>query len=138
MPWMFVLTLLAFGQDWPDCQPNGSYSFRQVKGSVRRMTSNHIYAGWDDKAFSRAGDMVSVAILQTLDDSEMTSSALAEVLAIIRSAFACPSRCVIATSDRQPRVTLLLLEHLRNNTAESSQSEIDETKQYVLRQTGNH
>ena len=119
------------------CHPNGSYSFKQVKESVRGVTTQHIHTGWDEKAFNRAGDLVSVAILQTLDDSEMTSSqSLGEVLSIIRSAFACPTRCVTAESDRQPRVTLLLLEHLHNSVTESLQSEIIQTKEYVLQQTG--
>ena len=139
LPMMTVMTLLAFGQSWQDCNPNGSYSFKQVKASVRRVTTQHVYTGWDDKAFSRAGDLASVAILQSLDDRQMTSSqTLAEVLSIIRNAFACPSRCVTADSDREPRVTLLLLEHLHNNTSGKAQSEIDDTKDYVLKQTGDH
>ena len=41
LPTMLVMTLLAFGQDWQDCHPDGSYSFKQVKDSVRRMTTKH-------------------------------------------------------------------------------------------------
>jgi len=136
---MLVITLLAFGQHWQDCHPNDSNSFKEVKDSVRRMTTTHLYTGWDGKAFSRAGDLASVAILQSFDDSQMTSSqTLVEVLSIIRDAFACPSRCVTATSDREPRVTLLLLEHLHNSSSGKAQSEVDDTKNYVLKQTGNH
>ena len=133
MPAVFVMTLLGFGQDRQDCQPSDSYSFKQVKGAVRRVTTTHIFTSWDDKAFSGSGDLVSVAILQTLDDSEiMSSRTLHEVLSIIRNAFACPSRCVTSASDRQPRVTLLLLEHMYNSATGIAQSEIDETKKYVL------
>jgi len=134
---VFIIALLASGQDSQDCKPSSSYSFKQVKDAVHRVTTTHIYHGWDDKVFNRSGDLVSVAILQTLDDGEMMSSrTLGEVLSIIRSAFACTSRCVAAGSDRQPRVTLLLLEHLHNNTTGSAQSEIDETKEFVLQQAG--
>jgi len=133
LPAVLVLVLLAFGQDWQDCHPNGSYSFKEMKDAVRRVTASHIYTGFDSKIFNRSGDLVSVAILQTLDDNEiMSSRTLGQVLSIIRSAFACSSRCVTAASDRQPRVTLMLLEHLHNGTAGSAQSEIDDTKSYVL------
>ena len=128
-----VMTLLAFGQDWQDCHPNGSHSFKELKNAVRGVTTTHIFYGFDDKTFSRSGDLVSVAILQTLDDNEMMSPrTLGQVPSIIRAAFACPSRCVAAAGDRQPRVTLLLLEHMHNAAAGSAQSEIDETKNYVL------
>jgi hypothetical protein len=137
LPAVFIMALLAPAQDSQDCKPDGSCSLKQVKDSVHRVTTTHLYTGWDDKAFNRSGDLVAVAILQTLDDGEMMSSrTLGEVLSIIRSAFACPSRCVTAGSDRQPRVTLLLLEHLHNNTTGSAQSGIDETKEFVLQQAG--
>lgn len=135
LPAVFIMALLASGQDLQDCKPDGSYSFQQVKDSVHRVTTTHISFGFDEKVISRSGDLVSVAILQTLDDGEiMSSRTLGEVLLIIRNAFACPSRCVRAASDRQPRVTLLLLEHLHNNTTGSAQSEIDETKKFVSQQ----
>src|SRR6266700_2728301 len=36
-----------------------------------------MYTGWDEKTFNRSGDLVSVAIPHTPDDSEMTSPATA-------------------------------------------------------------
>ena len=79
---------------------------------------------------------MSLAIVQTLTDDEMTSSeTLEEVLYILREAFACSSRCITASSDRQPRVALLLLEHLHNNTSGKMQSAIDETKEFIVRQS---
>jgi hypothetical protein len=59
---------------------------------------------------------------------------LKDVLTILRAAFACPRRCVSAIGDRQPRVTLLLLEHLRNSTRGTMQSDIDDTKTFILEQ----
>jgi hypothetical protein len=76
-----------------------------------------MYTGWDEKTFNRPGDLVSVAILATLNDSEMTSpETVRDVLTILRAAFACPRRRVIAIGDREPpdidifggRETLLL------------------------------
>src|SRR5947209_4102686 len=98
-PLLVVITLfvssLASGQDWKDFRPEGEYSFNQVKDAVRRVTTTGAYTGWDDKAFSRSGDMVAVAVLQTLDDEDMASRQGARnVLVILRMAFGCPSYCV--------------------------------------------
>jgi hypothetical protein len=76
-----------------------------------------MYTGWDDKAFSRSGDLVVVAILETLDDGEMASPEGAKnLLVILHEAFGCPQRCVKAVNERRPRVTLQLLKHLREIT----------------------
>lgn len=90
---MLPATISASAQDWQHCKPDGSYSFTEVKDTNRRVTTSHIVTSWDDKAFNRSGDLVSLAIVQTLTDKEMTSPrTLQEVLSIIREAFACPSR----------------------------------------------
>jgi hypothetical protein len=68
-----------------------------------------------------------------LPDNQMNSrQTLGEVLLVLHEAFACPSRCVTAPSDRQPRITLLLLEHLQNKSSGKMQSEIEETKEFIL------
>lgn len=114
---VFLVALVASGQDWQDCKTDTSYSFKEVKGSVHRVTTSRMYTGRDEKTFNRSGDLVSVAIPQTLNDSGMTSpERLKFVLWILREAFACPNRCVSVIGDRQPRVALLLLEHLRKKT----------------------
>jgi hypothetical protein len=110
-----LLALAASAQDWQDCKPEGDDSFNDVKAAVYRVTTTGMYSGWDRKTFNRSGDLVAVAVLKTLDDSEMTSKEHAkEVLLILRSAFDCPQYCVKVTDDRHPRMTLLLLEHLRS------------------------
>jgi hypothetical protein len=132
---IFPLTIPAPAQDWQHCKPEGSYSFTEVKEAVRRVTTSHIYFSWDEKMFSRSGDLASVAIVQTLTDKEMTSpKTLESVLGILRAAFACTSRCVTAPSDRQPRVALLLLEHLDSNASKQMQTSIDETKKFIIQQ----
>ena len=96
------LIIAASAQDWENCKPDGSYSFAEVKASVCRVTTSHMYTGRDDKAFNRSGDLVS--LVQTLTDKKMTSSeTLPEVLLILRTAFACASPCVTVSSDRHPR-----------------------------------
>jgi len=132
---VFLGTLAARAQDWQTCKPEGDYSFNDVKGAVHRVTSSGMYSSWDEKTFSRSGDLVAVAVLKTLDDSEMGSSEHAkDVLLILRSAFACPQRCVKVSDDRRPRMTLLLLEHLSEITKGKMQTDIEELKQFVTEQ----
>jgi hypothetical protein len=65
----------------------------------------------------------------------MTSpETLKDVLLILHFAFECPHRCVLAIGDQQPRVTLLLLEHLQHTASQTLQSKIEETKRFILRQ----
>ena len=134
---MFVVfwALIAPAQDWQACKPEGDYSFNDLKAAVHRVRSSRMYSGWDEKTFNRSGDLVAVAVMKTLDDSEMVSSEHAkDVLLILRSAFTCPHRCVKVTDDRRPRMTLLLLEHLNEITRGKIQADIEEAKQFVLQQ----
>ena len=132
---VFLGTLAATAQDWQACRPQGDYSFNDVKAAVHRVTSSHLYSSWDDKRFNRSGDLAAVAVLKTLDDSEMASSENAKaVLLILRSAFACPERCVKVTDDRRPRISLLLLEHLNEITHGKMQADIEQAKQFVIQQ----
>ena len=132
---VFLGTLTAPAQDWQACAPDGDYSFNDLKSAVHRVTSSGMYSGWDEKVFNRSGDLVAVAVLKTLDDTEMASSECArQVLMMLRSAFECPQRCIKVTDDRRPRVTLLLLEHLSEITRGQMQADIEKAKQFVLQQ----
>ena len=134
----FPLVLFALGasaQDWQQCKPDGDYSFNDVKAAVHRITSRGMYSGWDEKTFSRSGDLVAVGILKMLSDDEMSSPrGSKDVLNIVRAAFACPQRCVKVNDDRIPKVTLLLLEHLDDITHGTIKSDVSETRQFVLKQ----
>lgn len=119
-----------------DSNPDEFESFSQLKESVHRITTQHIYTGWDAKAFNRSGDMVAVAIVKAIPESELTSPAtVKEILGILHSAFACPSRCIAAPDNRQPNVTMLLLEHLRTRASGPIQAEIDQTTDFISLQT---
>ena len=132
---VFLGAIVARAQDWQGCKPQGDYSFNDVKAAVHRVMSSQMYSSWDEKMFYRSGDLVAVAVLKALDDSEMASSENAkEVVRILRSAFACPDRCVKVTDDRRPRMTLLLLEHLNAVTRGKMQADIEDAKQFVLQQ----
>jgi len=77
---------------------------------------------------------VALAAIQSLSDDELTSpQTLEEVLLILRYAYACP-RCVEPQSNREPRVALLLLEHLHNKTHGKMQASVDETKDIIMQQ----
>lgn len=134
---VFVLlgSIIASAQDWQACKPEGDYSFNDVKAAVHRVMSSRTYTGWDEKTLNRSGDLVAVAVLKTLDDSEMSSPESAKwVLMVIRSAFACPQYCVKVTDDRRPRMTLLLLERLNEITGEIMFTDIEEAKHFILQQ----
>ena len=133
-----LLAIASPAQDWQHCKPTGDYSFNDLKAAVHRVTSLGGYSGWDEKIFNRLGDLTAVAVLKTLDDSEMTSTEGAKwVLMVVREAFACPQKCVQVADDRQPRISLLLLEHLNEITHGKMRADIEEVKQFILEQSGN-
>jgi len=133
--WVVFLGLAASAQDWQTCKPEGDYSFNDVKAAVYRVTSSGMWTGWDTKTFNRSGDLVAVAVLKTLNDTELVSKEHAkEVLEILRNAFACPQDCVEVIDDRRPRMTLLLLEHLNEVTRGKMKPDIEEVKQYIVQQ----
>jgi len=112
-----------------DCRVDGAASFTDVTSAVLRFTTQHMYTGWDAKIWNRSGDMAAVAIVKTIPDPQMTSpNTLRDVLFILHEAWACPSRCIKSSSDQQPNVTVLLLEHLHAKTSGPIQSEIDKTR----------
>jgi hypothetical protein len=56
---VFLVALVASGQDWQDwqdCKTDTSYSFKEVKGSVHRVTTSRMYTGGDEKTLIRSGD----------------------------------------------------------------------------------
>jgi hypothetical protein len=129
---ILLAAVVVFGQD----SKPGEYELSQLKDSVHRITTQHIYSGWDEKAFNRSGDLVAVAIVKTIPEAELTSATtVKEILGILHSAFACPSRCITAPDNRQPNVTMLLLEHLRTRSSGPVQAEIDQTKDFINQQT---
>jgi DNA-binding transcriptional regulator YbjK len=129
------LAAAVWAQDWQECKPEGDYSFNDVKAAIHRVMSTQMYSSWDEKMFYRSGDLVAVAVLKTLDDSEMADPDHAkDVLRIIRAAFACPERCVKVSDDRRPRMALLLLEHLNEITGGKMQADIEEVRHFILQQ----
>jgi hypothetical protein len=103
---------------------------------ARRVIESGAYTGWDEKAFVRAGDLGSVAIVRALpQESTVNPMQMRSVLLLVRASFSCLDRCVQSSDDKQPKVTLLLLEHLREQGPPDTQSDIDEVQTFVLKQT---
>jgi hypothetical protein len=127
--------ITASGQD---AKPDDFAHFDQVKDAVRHMILEMTDSGWDLKILRRSGDLVAITIVKTIPESELSSSTkLKGILAVLHVAFGCPSRCVESPGNRQPSVTMLLLEHLRNHAQATSQSEIDKTIEFIAQQTDN-
>lgn len=75
-----------------------------------------------------------MAILQTLSDAEMASpNTLNDVLLMLQTAFECPKSCLDVTDDQQPRITLLLLEHLQHIASHQMRWKIEETKLLLMK-----
>jgi len=131
-----VIVLAAMAACGQDCKPDDSASFARVKEVVGTITSGQLYTSWDEKVLYRAGDLTAIAIIKTMPDDVIISPETAKsVLLVLHFAFECPLWCVATPSDREPRVTMLLLEHLRNIGNEATQSEIEKTKKFILEQT---
>ena len=125
--------IAVFGQD---IKPDEFARFNQVKDAVRRIILENTEMSWDLKTLGRSGDLVALAIVKTMPESQLLSpTKLTGILAVLHEAFGCPSHCVESPSNRQPSVTLLLLEHLRNHAQATSQLEIDKTTEFVVQQT---
>lgn len=135
---LFFLVYLfgAIAVTGQDSKPDDFAQFNQVKDAVRRMVLENTDTGWDYKIVARSGDLVALAIVKTIPESQLSSpTKLTGILAVLHLAFGCPSRCVESPSNRQPSVALLLLEHLRNHAQATSQSEIDKTTEFIVQQT---
>jgi hypothetical protein len=70
----------------------------------------------------------------TPNDSPVNPTQIRLLLTLVRASFSCLDRCVQSSDDKVPRVTLLLLEHLREHGSPDTQSDIDEVQTFVLKQ----
>jgi hypothetical protein len=83
------------------------------------------------------GLAISIALLKILDDQDIRNPAtVRDFLPIIRSAFSAPQFASVE-SDKKPRVTLFLLEHLQQEINDVQvRLEIEQTINFVRAKTG--
>jgi hypothetical protein len=116
-------------------QECGSQQLVSLTEMARRVIEVGYYTGWDSKAYNRAGDLGSVAIVRAMpNNSPVSPTQIRLLLTLVRESFSCLDRCVQSSDDKVPRVTLLLLEHLREHGSPDTQSDIEEVQTFVLKQ----
>ena len=127
------VVLLLGPQQLP--QGNDPYSLLNVRSAMDNLSKGVVFGG-DMKTIPRLGDACSIAILKLVDRQDLSErKTVVVVLAMINNAFAHPDQISI-NLDREPRVTMFLLDYLLETVKESEvQSRIRWTIQYVKQQT---
>jgi len=87
---------------------------------------------WVDKHLSRLGDASSVVLLRTgIAEKQLTPGELKQVLYILDTSFSC-GFCIEEKENKNPRITLALLELLKFKYTDASlQASIDETTKTI-------
>jgi hypothetical protein len=128
----FAISLSAQSED---ADP---YSIRVVKDALAMRSGGQIVIrSWSQKHLSRLGDSVSIALLKILEGSDLKNpEKVRDLLPIVRDSFSQP-QFISIEADRKPKVTLFLLDHLRQNIADAQvQREIEQTMEFVKERTG--
>jgi hypothetical protein len=113
------------------------YSISLVKHALlMRADGQRVVQSWSVKNISRLGDGVSIALLKILDERELLNpTTIAQFLPIIRDSFSQPGLIAFAV-DKQPNVTLFLLDFLKQKTTDSQAlAEIVKTVEFVKEKT---
>ena len=133
-----LLPAQMYSQECGSSSSTQPVSLTHLTQMARRVIESGAYTGRDEKAFVRAGDLGSVAIVRALPkDSPINPMQIRSVLTLVRTSFECLDVCVLSADDKEPRGTLLLLEHLREHGSPDTQSdhEIEDVQTFVLKQT---
>jgi hypothetical protein len=118
------------------CKPDDFSPLDNLKETVHRVVEAGTITGSDDKLLSRSGDMAALAVVKALPDAELTTpDNIARVLDVVHLSFSCLDRCVESCSDRQPRLTLLLLDHLHQHSTGRLRARVEDTRKFVLRES---
>ena len=97
-----------------------------------RSKGKKVIHSWSAKRLTRLGDAASVALIQILDNDDFNNREIVQdFLPIIRDSFSVPS-AVAREIDRNPMVTLFLLNYLKRNTTDTEAlAEIERTIRFV-------
>jgi hypothetical protein len=131
---VFTLVVSSKGQQ----ESSDPYSMKVVAGALAmRSGGRTVIISVTQKQLSRLGDGVSIALLKILDQQELIdANRVRDYLPIIRDSFAEP-QLISADVDRKPKVTLFLLSYLLRNIADGQvQHEIQQTIDFVEKETG--
>jgi hypothetical protein len=137
-----VLAIFVFGgiACAQDCKSDEFSSFSNVKSAVHSWMASPkgmvVSDSFRETAIQRSGDSAAVAIAKTVSDADLESpTTMTRVLYILRMAFS-GADVIEVCSDRQPRMTLILLEHLRHFQNGRFDAEIDKARSLILHEQG--
>lgn len=101
----------------------------KMNSGGRRMTHS-----WSQKRLVQLGDGVSVALLKILSPDDLRNpERVREFVPIIQACFAQPS-AISLEANRDPRVTLFLLDHLRQDIDDPEVRELIRQTEELVRQ----
>jgi hypothetical protein len=111
------------------------YSITLVQSALKAH-SQGVLLSWIEKRLSWCGDRVSVALLKTLSEHDLSNPETIETfLPIIRQSFSDPQG-ISVDLDKKPSVTLFLLKYLKQNVPDArAQQGIEETIKFVEEET---
>ncbi len=112
------------------------YSIQFVRNNLQ--TTRALPGGlWSSafKDFQRLGDGVSIALLKILEDQDLKDHKTVQAcLSLIHDSFSYPP-IISITVNRKPKVTMFLLNHLKQNATDPQmKQDIEKTIQYVAQQ----
>jgi hypothetical protein len=120
-----LLSLLAIHACLAQDRPMSS------EAMVQNALRTGVVDGHVDKYFKRAGDAGAVTMMRVLGEKHPSDNQVDEILVFLTDAFS-ELRSVEVPSDREPRVTLLLLRYLDYSTQSAVlKSRIADTRSYV-------
>lgn len=116
------------------------YSLESVRAGLKQfgMDSDMISdTGFITKRIVRLGDAASIGVLKIVDPEKLKERRTCEAyLLLVKTAFACPNKCISLEVDKDPKVTLFLLDYLHERVKEDwLQLEIYDAKAFVKAQT---
>jgi hypothetical protein len=108
------------------------YSVRAVKELLKQPVG--FSSGFSEKQVQRLGDRLSIALLKIYSEEELTNpESIKRYLPLVQDAFRFP-KLVPLSEDRQPRVTLVLLEFLLSRTRDENLKKQISTTERIIRE----
>jgi hypothetical protein len=130
---LLMVTLVSGQSEAPDPY------FMSLVGAELKMNSDgqRVISSWSQKRLATLGDRVSVSILKILQPAELRDPQTVQTcLFIIEEAFTQPNS-ISLEADKDPRVTLFLLQYFREAISDpDAREKIQNTVHFVKSKTG--